>query len=279
MLYMLDHALLILLLITVSIIAGILGSMLGLGGGFIIAPTLIMINIEPYKVSGTSLFTVFSTSLSSTISYSKQGKIDYRLAYRLALFAIPGSVIGAYISSMINVQEFKLYFAIILAGVSIHMLTRPYYRKGMKTATEAEGAAAVDDKGIRNIDYHSRYYHYYYSIIVFFSGLIASLFGIGGGVLLIPMMLLLMHIDMHKAVPNVQFVILTSSIIGLITHVILGHPDYFIASILVIGTFIGAQIGSRLINKVKDIILRRLVTSALLFIAARFIYDYLASSG
>jgi uncharacterized membrane protein YfcA len=277
MLYMLDHALLILLLITVSIIAGILGSMLGLGGGFIIAPTLIMINIEPYKVSGTSLFTVFSTSLSSTISYSKQGKIDYRLAYRLALFAIPGSVIGAYISSMINVQEFKLYFAIILAGVSIHMLTRPYYRKGMKTATEAEGGAAVDDKGIRNIDYHSRYY--YYSIIVFFSGLIASLFGIGGGVLLIPMMLLLMHIDMHKAVPNVQFVILTSSIIGLITHVILGHPDYFIALILVIGTFIGAQIGSRLINKVKDIILRRLVTSALLFIAARFIYDYLTSSG
>ncbi len=273
---MLDHAVLILLLITISIIAGILGSMLGLGGGFIIAPTLIMINIEPYKVSGTSLFTVFSTSLSSTISYSKQGRIDYRLAYRLALFAIPGSVIGAYISSIINVQEFKLYFAIILAGVSIHMLARPYYRKGMKTTTEG----AVDDKGIRHIDYHSRYYHhYYYSIIVFFSGLIASLFGIGGGVLLIPMMLLLMHIDMHKAVPNVQFVILTSSIIGLITHVILGHPDYFIASILVIGTFIGAQIGSRLINKVKDIILRRLVTSALLFIAARFIHDYLTSSG
>ncbi len=271
---MLDHAVLILLLITVSIIAGILGSMLGLGGGFIIAPTLIMINIEPYKVSGTSLFTVFSTSLSSTISYSKQGKIDYRLAYRLALFALPGSVIGAYISSIINIQEFKLYFAIILAGVSIHMLTRPYYRKGMKTTTEG----AVDDKDIRHIDYHSRYYHYYF-IIVFFSGLIASLFGIGGGVLLIPMMLLLMHVDMHKAVPNVQFVILTSSIIGLITHAILGHPDYLIASILVIGTFVGAQIGSRLINKVKDIILRRLVTSALLFIAAKFIYDYLTSSG
>jgi len=270
---MLDHAVLILLLITVSIIAGILGSMLGLGGGFIIAPTLIMMNIEPYKVSGTSLFTVFSTSLSSTISYSKQGKIDYRLAYRLALFVLPGSVIGAYISSIINIQEFKLYFAIILAGVSIHMLTRPYYSKGMRRVE------ALDDKDIRHIDYNGRYHNYYYFIIVFFSGLIASLFGIGGGVLLIPMMLLLMHIDMHKAVPNVQFVILTSSIIGLITHVILGHPDYFIALILVIGTFIGAQIGSRLINKVKDIILRRLVTSALLFIAARFIYDYLASSG
>ncbi len=270
---MLDHAVLILLLITVSIIAGILGSMLGLGGGFIIAPTLIMINIEPYKVSGTSLFTVFSTALSSTISYSKQGKIDYRLAYRLALFALPGSVIGAYISSIINIQEFKLYFAIILAGVSIHMLTRPYYRKDIRTVE------AVDDKVIKHIDYHSRYHNYYYFIIVFFSGLIASLFGIGGGVLLIPMMLLLMHVDMHKAVPNVQFVILTSSIIGLITHAILGHPDYLIASILVIGTFVGAQIGSRLINKVKDIILRRLVTSALLFIAAKFIYDYLTSSG
>ncbi len=264
---MLDHVILILLLIIVSIIAGILGSMLGLGGGLIIAPALIMINIEPYRVSGTSLFTVFSTSLSSTISYSKQGKIEYRLAYRLALFVLPGSVIGAYISSIINLQEFKLYFAIILAGVSVYMLVKPYYRnKGRRV-----------DKDTVYIDSHGTHYHHY--TIVFFSGLIASLFGIGGGVLLIPTMLILMRMDMHRAVPNVQFVILVSSIIGLITHAILGHPDYFMALILVIGTFIGAQIGSRLMSRVKDIILRRLVTSALLFIAAKFIYDYLTSSG
>ncbi len=253
---MLDYVTLLLLL-TVSIIAGILGSMLGLGGGFIVAPTLIMMNMEPYKVSATSLFTVFSTSLSSTISYSRQGRIDYRLAYRLALLALPASIIGAYVSSVVDVQEFKLYFAIILIGVSLHMLVRSYY-------------------GRVKAEYYTKHYHY---AIAFFSGLVAGLFGIGGGVLLIPMMLILMQMDMHRVVPNTQFIILASSAIGLVTHAILGHPDYLTASILVGGTFIGAQIGSKLINKVKDVVLRYAVSSALFLIASRLIYDYLTSSG
>ncbi len=255
---MLDSYATLLFLLGVSIIAGIFGSMLGLGGGFIIAPTLIMINMEPYKVSATSLFTVFSTSLSSTISYSRQGRIDYRLAYKLASLAFPGSIIGAYVSSIVDVQEFKLYFAIILVGVSLHMLIRSSYERVK----------------IR----YSKTKHYNYAI-AFSSGLIAGLFGIGGGVLLIPMMLILMRMGMHRAVPNAQFVILTSSLAGLITHAILGHPDYLIASILVGGTFIGAQIGSRFIDMVKDVILRYAVASALFLIASRLVYDYLTSSG
>jgi uncharacterized membrane protein YfcA len=288
------------LLLAVSTLAGILGSILGLGGGFIITPTLIMLNLEPYRVSATSLFTVVSTSLSSSISYAKQGRIDYRLVSRLALSALPGAIIGAYIASIIDTEGFKLYFAMILASVSIYMLLRPYRKNDVGSDNKA------DDKNGNNYNYNndddndnegnnndrdnnnkssSSYVNsnkvgksipVYYTIASL-SGLVSSLFGIGGGAILVPMMLILMGMSMHRAVPNAQFIILVSSIVGLLSHAILGHPDYMIASILVVGTFIGAQIGARLLGRVKDIVLRRAVSIALLGIAVKFFYDLISS--
>ncbi len=269
------------LLLMISALAGVLGSILGLGGGFIITPTLIMLNLEPYRVSATSLFTVVSTSLSSSISYAKQGRIDYRLVSRLALSALPGAIVGAYIASMIDTQGFKLYFAMILASVSIYMLLRPYRRNddgnnnnNYNNSSNNNSSSSSSDVNSSRVDKSIPVYY----TIASLSGLVSSLFGIGGGAILVPMMLILMGISMHRAVPNAQFIILVSSTVGLLSHVILGHPDYMIASILVIGTFIGAQIGTRVLGRVKDIILRRAVSIALLGIAVKFFYD-LVSSG
>ncbi|MEM2650413.1 MAG: TSUP family transporter, partial [Candidatus Nitrosocaldus sp.] len=64
-----------------------------------------------------------------------------------------------------------------------------------------------------------------------------------------------------------------SSISGVATHTMLGHPEYMLAMMLVGGTFIGAQIGSRLLGKVRDLVLRRLVSIAMMMVAARLIYD------
>jgi len=273
------------LLLVISASAGVLGSILGLGGGFIITPTLIMLNLEPYRVSATSLFTVVSTSLSSSISYAKQGRIDYRLVSRLALSALPGAIVGAYIASMIDTQGFKLYFAMILASVSIYMLIRPYRRNddvnnnsnnnnnnNNNNYNNSSSSDVNSSSSSSRVDKSTVYY-----TIASLSGLVSSLFGIGGGAILVPMMLILMGISMHRTVPNAQFIILVSSTVGLLSHVILGHPDYMIASILAIGTFIGAQIGARVLGRVKDIILRRAVSIALLGIAVKFFYDLISS--
>jgi len=271
------------LLLVISALAGVLGSILGLGGGFIITPTLIMLNLEPYRVSATSLFTVVSTSLSSSISYAKQGRIDYRLVLRLALSALPGAIVGAYIASMIDTQGFKLYFAMILASVSIYMLIRPYRRNdgnnnssnnsSSSSSNSGSSSNSSSDVNSSRVDKSTPVYY----AIASLSGVVSSLFGIGGGAILVPMMLILMGISMHRAVPNAQFIILVSSTVGLLSHVILGHPDYMISSILVIGTFIGAQIGARVLGRVKDIILRRAVAIALLGIAVKFFYDLISS--
>ncbi len=294
-----------LVVIAVGITAGILGSMLGLGGGFIIVPALAFMGIEPSRIAGTSMFTVLSTSASSIASYARQkgsgmsnskaddsssindristnsssddigsnddgggvnnndrrerskkrrsigrGRIDYATALKLAIFALPGAVIGAYSSSMLDLSSFKLYFALLLTGVAVYMLINPYYH--------------VKEK------HYSTYIPY---AVSFLSGFIASLFGVGGGAILVPMMLMVLRMDMHVTVPTVHLIILLSSISGVATHTMLGHPEYMLAMMLVGGTFIGAQIGSRLLGKVRDLVLRRLVSIAMMMVAARLIYD------
>ncbi|MEM4392621.1 MAG: sulfite exporter TauE/SafE family protein [Candidatus Nitrosocaldus sp.] len=276
----------------VSVSAGILGSLLGLGGGFIVVPVLAFMGIEPSRIAGTSMFTVISTSASSTISYAMQkdgskgknrsssnsssskgdessvgddnksssyrdrrdkgraGRIDYTTALKLAIFALPGAVFGAYSSSLLDLSSFKLYFALLLAGVAVQMLINPYYH--------------VKEKHYpRQVSY----------AVSFLSGFIASLFGVGGGAILVPMMLMVLRMDMHVTVPTVHLIILLSSISGVAAHVMLGHPEYSLAVMLVGGTFMGAQIGSRLLGRVRDILLRRLVAIALMGVAARLIYD------
>ncbi|MCS7140639.1 MAG: sulfite exporter TauE/SafE family protein [Candidatus Nitrosocaldus sp.] len=284
--------------VMVSISAGILGSLLGLGGGFIIVPALAFMGIEPSRIAGTSMFTVLSTSTSSTISYAMQGRgsgrrgegeekeggeggsdvggdgdesmgegdgsndsrrkgmgggmsrIDYATALGLAVFASPGAVLGAYSSSLLDLSSFKLYFALLLVGVAVHILMRPYYHIG-------------GERYPRQISY----------AVSFFSGFVASLFGVGGGAILVPMMLMVLRMDMHVTVPTVHLIIVVSSISGVITHVMLGHPEYMLAAVLVGGTFMGAQIGSRLLGRIRDRLLRRLVAIAMIMVAARLIYD------
>ncbi len=231
----------------ISIIAGILGSLLGLGGGFIIVPALSFMNIAPNQIASTSLFSVLSTSSSSTIAYAKQKRIDYRLGIKLSIFAIPGSILGAYTSDLISLESFKLYFAIILIGTSIYMLIKRDTRESKKNFIFLAYLAS------------------------FFAGFISSLFGIGGGVIYMPLMIGLLAMPAKISTATSQFILLISSISGLITHAYLGHPDYIIAIILIIGTFAGAQIGARVSIKIKERLLRTLVALALIAIAVRMI--------
>ena len=108
----------------IGIAAGIVGSMLGLGGGIIISPILILTGFLPSQVASTSLLAVASTGASSTLSYSIKKRINYSIGIKVSAFAVPFSVIGALVSSSLNPDAFKLYFAILLISTSFYLLFR-----------------------------------------------------------------------------------------------------------------------------------------------------------
>ncbi|MFQ5940984.1 MAG: sulfite exporter TauE/SafE family protein [Nitrososphaerales archaeon] len=243
----------ILILLIASFGAGTLGSLLGLGGGFIIVPTLTFMSLNPSQIASTSLFAVFSTSASSTLAYARQKRIDYVLGIKFAAFTMPGAILGAYISSFLSMPEFKFYFVLILVGTAIYILRKNTLKERSR----------LHLKGIMALCYASS----------FFAGVLASLFGIGGGVIFVPIMVALLRMSMHKSAPTSQFILLISSIVGLFTHVALGHPDYFIAAIIVAGAFGGAQLGSMLLLTIKEKILQTLLSIGLLAVAVKLLGD------
>ena len=105
-------------LIPLGFAAGILGSMIGLGGGIIVVPVLTFLGFPPTLAASNSLFAAFSNAVASTFSYSRQKRIEYSLGLKLGLLSIPGTVLGAYVSSDVAPAIFKVLFGLVLVSRS-----------------------------------------------------------------------------------------------------------------------------------------------------------------
>lgn len=256
---MLDIITTVIILVAVGLGAGTLGSMIGVGGGIIMVPALAFLGLPPTQIASTSLFAVASTSVSSTMAYSRQKRIDYKLGAEMATFAIPGAVIGALLSGQFTAQDFRLYFGILLSLVGLYVAFRSSIlkEKGDKRRSQGRRAAMY--------------------AITFGAGIISSLFGIGGGMIFVPTMLLVLGMAMQKVAPTSQLTLMMTAIVGVFTHSALGHPDYLYAIALSAGAFVGAQLGARWSKKAKEVLVQRMLGIVLMGVAAKFIFDWLSA--
>lgn len=252
---LLDNIATLTFLLVVGLGAGTLGSMLGVGGGIIMVPALTFLNVPPTQAASTSLIAVMATSISSTIEYSRQKRINYGLGLQIAACAIPGGVLGAVLSEYLLQDTFKLYFGILLILTGLYIL----YRNSVLKDRHVKRRSLALQVGVFAAS--------------FGAGIISSLFGVGGGIIFVPAMLLVLGLTMHRAAPTSQFTLMMTAIAGVFTHSALGHPDYLQAIVLSIGAFVGAQIGARLSLITKDMLLQRLLAAVLMTVAIIFILD------
>ena len=111
-------------LIPLGFIAGILGSIIGLGGGIIIVPVLTFMGFSPTLAVSNSLFAVFSNSVGSTVAYAKQKRVEFSLGWKLGLMAVPGTILGAFISSDLSSEIFKILFALVLISSASYIFLK-----------------------------------------------------------------------------------------------------------------------------------------------------------
>jgi len=235
--------------------AGILGSMIGLGGGIILVPALTFLGFPPTAAASNSLFGALSNSVASTISYSKQKRIVYSLGLKLGLLSIPGTILGAFLSTDIAPDIFKILFGFVLVASAVYIFVRKKIETVEKTLSVQMMIFAVGAS--------------------FFAGLISSFFGIGGGIIFVPLMVVGMGMTMKKAAPTSQLILLFSSLSGVIIHSILGHPDFIQAGLLSIGSFIGGLVGARLSLDVTERYLQIIVSVVILIAAGKLFLDSL----
>ena len=249
------YVLLDLWLLLLGFAAGVLGSMIGLGGGIVVVPVLTFLGFSPALAASNSLFAAFSNAVASSASYAKQKRIEYSLGLKLGLLAIPGTVLGAFISHDITPSLFKILFGIVLIVSSVYIFSRrkmepKKYNLSKQVMVLATGAS-------------------------FFAGIISSLFGIGGGIVFVPLMVIAVGLSMKIAAPTSQFILLFVSASGMIVHALLGHPDFYQALLLAIGAFGGGLVGSRLSLEITEKKLRIIVTIVMIAAAIKLFIDSL----
>jgi len=178
-------------LIPLGFTAGLLGSIIGLGGGIIIVPVLTFFGFSPALAASNSIFAVFSNAIASSISYAKQRRIEYSIGLKLGLLSIPGTVVGALVSPEITPSIFKILFALILISASVYIFSKrkiepKRYNISKQIMILAIGASFV-------------------------AGIMSGLFGIGGGIIFVPLMVVAMGLSMKNAAPTSQFILLRIS--------------------------------------------------------------------
>ena len=245
-------------LIPLGFVAGVLGSMIGLGGGIIVVPVLTFFGFSPTLAASNSLFAAFSNAVASTISYSKQKRIDYYLGLKLGLLTIPGTVLGAYVSSDVAPGIFKILFGLILICSAVYIFLRKKIETKDKTMNTKTMIFSISAS--------------------FFAGIISSFFGIGGGIIFVPLMVVGMGMAMKKAAPTSQFILLFASLSGVIVHSFLGHPDFLQAGFLASGSFVGGLVGARLSMEIRERFLQILVSLIIIAAAVKMFLDSLSDN-
>ncbi len=240
-------------LIPLGFVAGVIGSIVGLGGGIVVVPVLTFLGVPHTISSSSSLFAAFSNSVASTVSYSKQKRVDYKTGLRLGLMSIPGTILGAVISAQATPDLFKILFAVVLIASCYYL----FIKKNLDTKQGNLSKKMLVAS----------------SVISFFAGILSSFFGIGGGIIFVPLMMIGLGLLVKNATATSQLILMFSSASGMITHTILGHADFEYALLLSIGAFAGGLLGARLSLEIKENRLRLLIVVVILIAAIKLILD------
>jgi uncharacterized membrane protein YfcA len=240
-------------LIPLGFVAGVIGSIIGLGGGIVVVPVLTFLGVPHTISSSSSLFAAFSNSVASTVSYSKQKRVDYKTGLRLGLMSIPGTILGAVISAQVTPDLFKISFAVVLIASCYYLFIKKNLDAKQGNLSKKMLVAS--------------------SVISFFAGILSSFFGIGGGIIFVPLMMIGLGLLVKNATATSQLILMFSSASGMITHTLLGHADFEYALLLSVGAFAGGLLGARLSLEIKENRLRLLIIAVILIAAIKLILD------
>lgn len=264
-------------LFIVGVLSGVIGGLVGLGGGIITVPSLIFIStytalighISPQIAVGTSSLVVIATGLSSTVTYIKLKKVDYLSGLLFFIGSAPGSIVGAMTNKYLNAEEFNLYFGIFIIFISFVLMIRGKLKPIAPSTSRLQIVrTSVDERG----DTNTYGFHIIFATIIsFIVGFLGGLFGIGGGSLMVPVMLLLYRFPPHIAVATSMFLIFLSSTVSSYTHFSLGNINWWIAIALIPGAWIGAKLGAIINQRLQADTLVKVLRIVLIIIGIRLI--------
>jgi uncharacterized protein len=260
----------------IALLAGAFGSVLGIGGGLFIIPSLtLFLGIKLKTAIAASIVAVIATSLGGGNVYVRAHIADIRLGLLMALATAPSAVIGALLATHVNPQILAAVFALVL-GVSAYRM----YVGGRSRPSPGAGPQPPAQPAERGLQFRGEYLESSTGEIVRYrvgrvpvgvgastvAGLISGMLGVGGGIVQVPVMNLIMGVPIKVATTTSTYIIGITAMAGAFVyynHKPNSYVDPALAIPVTIGVFIGASVGSRVLGRLSQSTLRTIFTAVM----------------
>ncbi len=254
---------------------GAYGTLIGVGGGFVLLPFLLWLypNDPSQVVASISLAVVFFNAFSGTAAYARMRRVDFRSGLMFASAALPGTVLGALSTSLIPRILFDYIVGGLLVIAAFWLLIQG--RPAPEMQQEFSGGRFHTTLTDRSGNTYSYSFNPWLGVgISIMVGFISGMLGIGGGIIHVPALVHLLNFPVHVATATSHFILAIISLSGTITHLATGSLNHGIRRIipLALGALIGAQFGARLSNRLHGQWIIRGLAIALFFVGLHTIW-------
>ncbi|MFT3701810.1 MAG: sulfite exporter TauE/SafE family protein [Agriterribacter sp.] len=245
-------------LLLIGFVIGTVGTLIGAGGGFFLVPLLIFTHpsLSPEKITAISIVIVACNAISGSVAYARSGRIDFKAGMLFALFTIPGSILGVYITRYIPAHVFSIAFGIILILLSLFLFIKKNEPETIDNEQSHDSRLThqtLTDKTNTVFRYaYNKYVGIAISIIV---GFLSPLLGIGGGIIHVPAMVSWLKFPVYIATATSHFILAVMATVSVIVHALKGnYAEPYIQHMIVwlsIGAIAGAQLGAFFSHKIN----------------------------
>ena len=276
------------ILMSLGLVVGFLSGMFGVGGGFLMTPMLMLLGIPPAVAVASEANHILAASFSGFLAHMRRLNVDFLMGFILLTGGIVGSILGVFLLKyllMIGQEEIfiSLSYIFILTFVGIWMLWESL--NTLKKINKGKINKLHEHIWLHGLPFKIifRKSHLYISIIPpifigFVVGVLSSIMGVGGGFILVPAMIYILGMPTQVVIGTslLQIVFVTS--VSTIMHSYINQTvDVVLSSLLLVGAVIGAQIGTRVMVKLKGEQIRFLLAIIIIIVAVVLIGEILVT--
>jgi hypothetical protein len=268
----------VLITLGISVLAGVAGSILGLGGGIIVVPALtLLLGIDIKLAVGASIVSVIATSSGAAAAYVREHMTNLRVAMFLEIGTTTGAISGAFLAGHIAVRWLFVVFGVMMGYSAIEMFRKRHHDDNApippdSLADRLNLHGSYFDHALRKqIDY--RVTHTWLGLILMYvAGCVSGLLGIGSGALKVPSMDLAMRLPIKVSTATSNFMIGVTAAASAGVYFARGDINPLIAAPVAAGVLIGATGGSLLLPRLQNNQIRLFFVLVLLWISAEMLW-------
>lgn len=245
----------LLILGAAGLFAGILAGFLGIGGGTVLVPLLVALKYAPVQAVATSGLSIVITALSASIQNWRMGYLSLSQVAGIGFPAVITAQIGAYLAGIFPPYLLLVSFGLLL-WLNIYLIEvrkRITAKKAEAEAGELAGQSGQSENAQLPNNSHILFNPTFAKIATgSAAGLLAGLFGVGGGIIMVPLQILLLGESIKTAIQTSLGVIVITAISATAGHAARGNVLWVVGLILGGGGLLGAQISTRFLPRLSD---------------------------